>query len=88
MEGDVQILKPDELYSKPRVKIDYVKLAQYYNLAQIGGAIAMDTVYNISLFKEAVGERGVMNGLDFEAYNSNGKTYVKRLTGQTMEERK
>jgi hypothetical protein len=66
--------------------IDYAELAKHYNTLQIDGAVVMPKkVYNITLFKQAVARRGLKSELDFQAYNADGKTYVKRLTIQRME---
>lgn len=65
----------------PLVPIDYVKLAEFYNGLEVGGAVEMDEkVYNITLFKQALGRRGVVSEVDFHAFNKDGKTLVKRLT--------
>lgn len=66
-------------------QIDYAALATHYNALQIGGAVVMDKVYNITLFKRALERRGVVHNTDFQAYNADGKTYVKRLTITRME---
>ena len=66
-------------------QIDYAELAKHYNTLQIDGAVVMDKVYNITLFKRALARRGVVIDTDFQAYNANGKTYVKRLTATRME---
>lgn len=69
---------------EPRSTIDYTKLAEFYNALEIGGAVEMDTVYNITNFKVALSRRGLVNQTDFTAFNKGGKTLVKRLTQATM----
>lgn len=67
-----------------RIPIDYVKLAEYYNALEVGGAVEMDAVYNITLFKQALERRGVVETTDFTAFTKHGKTLVKRLTQADM----
>jgi hypothetical protein len=67
----------------PNTPIDYSKLADFYNRLEIGGAVEMDQVYNITLFKQAIERRGLGLG-DFQAFNKGGKTLVKRLTQALM----
>ena len=69
----------------PMQRIDYSKLADLYNRLENGGAVEMDEqVYNITLFKKHLARRGVVIGTDFEAFNRDGKTVVKRLTQVAM----
>jgi hypothetical protein len=68
----------------PNTPIDYNKLADYYNRLEIGGAVEMDQVYNITLFKEAVERRGIRREVDFLAFNRDGKTIVKRESQAPM----
>jgi len=68
----------------PRTSIDYGKLAELYNALEIGGAVEMDPVYNITLFKDALARRGLVNLEDFSAFNKDGRTLVKRLTQAAM----
>lgn len=65
-------------------KIDYNKLADYYNSAEVEGAVEMDEVYNITLFKKALERRGLTLDEDFSAFNKDGKTFVKRLSQASM----
>lgn len=65
-------------------RIDYAKLADYYNQNEIGEAVSMDQVYNISIFKESLERRGLVRDQDFVAYTTGGKTFVKRLTSVPM----
>lgn len=67
-----------------RTPIDYEKLADFYNALEVGGAVEMDAVYNITLFKEALERRSVVSETDFSAFNKDGKTLVKRLTQAAM----
>lgn len=69
---------------EPRNPIDYVELAKTYNALEIGGAVEMDAVYNITNFKEALCRRGLASNADFKAFNLNGKTLVKRLSQAAM----
>ncbi|QBJ04520.1 hypothetical protein HOV23_gp053 [Pseudomonas phage Lana] len=68
-----------------RTPIDYNKLADFYNSAEIGGAVEMDEqVYNITLFKKALSRRDLELDVDFTAFNKDGKTLVKRLSQARM----
>ena len=70
---------------KERKTIDYSLLADHYNRCEVGGAVEMDKVSNVSLFKKTMGNyRGLTADVDFQAYNKGGKTYVKRLTMARM----
>jgi hypothetical protein len=73
-----------EEVGSPRIAIDYNKLAEYYNTAEIEGAVEMDEVYNITLFKKALTRRGLELDVDFSAFNKDGKTLVKRLSQALM----
>lgn len=74
-----------EEVGSPRTPIDYNKLADYYNSAEIGGAVQMDEpVYNITLFKKAISRRGLVLDVDYTAFNKDGKTLVKRLSQALM----
>lgn len=67
-----------------RTPIDYTKLAELYNELEVGGAVEMDAVYNITNFKEALVRRGLALQTDVSAFNHNGKTLVKRLSQAVM----
>jgi hypothetical protein len=67
-----------------RTPIDYTKLAELYNALEVGGAVEMDSVYNITNFKEALTRRGLVMQKDASAFNLNGKTLVKRLSMAVM----
>lgn len=69
---------------EPRASIDYKKLAELYNSLEVGGAVEMEPVYNITLFKDALGRRGVVLDTDFSAFNKDGITLVKRLSMAAM----
>lgn len=69
---------------EPRTPIDYTKLAELYNALEIGGAVEMDLVYNITNFKEALARRGLVQQTDVNAFTLNGKTLVKRLSQAVM----
>lgn len=68
----------------PLVPIEYNKLADLYNRLEVGGAVQMDKVYNITLFKKALARRGVVIDTDCSAFNKDGKTLVKRLSQAVM----
>lgn len=68
----------------PRTPIDYAKLAEFYNALEVGGAVEMDAVYNITNFKEALGRRGLALKTDVDAFSHSGKTLVKRLSQAVM----
>lgn len=68
----------------PRTPIDYVTLAEFYNALEVGGAVEMDAVYNITNFKEALGRRGLVLKKDVDAFSHSGKTLVKRLSQAVM----
>lgn len=68
----------------PRTPIDYNKLAELYNALEIGGAVEMDPVYNITNFRQALCRRGLVTQVDFTAFNKGGKTLVKRGSQATM----
>jgi hypothetical protein len=67
-----------------RTQIDYNKLADFYNSAEIEGAVETDEVYNITLFKKRLQNRGLVLDVDFTAFNKDGKTFVKRLSEALM----
>ena len=67
-----------------RTPIDYATLAEFYNALEVGGAVEMDAVYNITNFKEALGRRGLVHGTDVSAFSHSGKTLVKRLSQAVM----
>jgi len=65
--------------------IDYDKLAKLYDKAEIGQAVELDRVYNITIFKSILNKRyGLEHDVDFNAYNVGDKTYVKRNTEANM----
>ncbi|MNL80376.1 hypothetical protein D3C87_2072150 [compost metagenome] len=47
-------------------------------------AVKMEKVYNITLFKRTISNRGVASEVDFQAYNRGDNTFVKRLTQVAM----
>lgn len=67
-----------------RTPLDYPKIAAHYNELQLQGALKLEKVYNISLFKARLERRGVKRDIDFIAYNSGDHTYIQRLTAKTM----
>ena len=69
---------------KERERIDYDAIADFYNTLQIGEALQINPVYNITLFRRALGNRGVKINIDFDAFGKGGKTLVKRLSAARM----
>lgn len=70
---------------KERERIDYAAIATFYNNnLQVGEALQIEPVYNITLFRRALNGRGVTSGKDFEAFGKGGKTLVKRLSMARM----
>lgn len=69
---------------KERERIDYSAIADFYNRLQIGEALQIEPVYNITLFRQRLAKRGVEADKDFEAFGKNGKTLVKRLSAARM----
>lgn len=67
-------------------RIDYEGLVETYNGLEVGAAVKLDPVYNITTFKQALVRRGVRNGVDFQAFNRHGSTYVKRVTTVPMKQ--
>lgn len=69
---------------KERRSLDYNLLADFYNRCAVGEAVQCEKVYNVTLFKKSLVNRGIASDVDFCAYNKDGKTYVKRLTTVRM----
>lgn len=69
---------------KPLQQVDYTKLVTYYNNLEIGQAVKLDKVSNITLFKNALSRRGVKVGTDAQAFTHGDHTFVKRLTTVEM----
>lgn len=63
---------------EPRTPIDYVELAKAYNALEIGGAVVLPSVYNITNFRQRLIHRGLENQVDFTVFNKGGETLVKR----------
>lgn len=76
----MKIVSKADAVPRERKTVDYVRLADYYNRCGLGDAVELDMVYNVTLFKKSLNLRGIESGVDFHAYNKDGKTYVKRLT--------
>lgn len=69
---------------KERERIDYSAIADFYNRLQVGEALQIEAVYNITLFRKRIVKRGLKADVDFEAFGKNGKTLVKRLSTARM----
>lgn len=69
---------------KERERIDYNAIADFYNTLQIGDALQIKQVYNITLFRRALSNRGVVLNTDFDAFGKDGNTLVKRLSAARM----
>lgn len=69
---------------EPRTSIDYVELAKKYNALEVGGAVVLEPVYNITNFKAALERRGLASQTDFNAFNKGGETLVKRVSQAVM----
>jgi hypothetical protein len=69
---------------KERKTVDYGKLADYYNRCEDGDAVELEKVYNITLFRRSLDLRGITQGVDYQAFNKDGKTYVKRISKVRM----
>ena len=81
----MKIVSEEDAKPKERKTVDYNLLADYYNRCGVGDAVEMDQVKNVSLFKKALSNfRGLVLDVDFQAFNKDGKTYVKRLTMARM----
>lgn len=76
----MKIVSDKDAKPKGRKTVDYAKLADYYNRCELGEAVEMDKVSNVSLLKNALNNRGIASDTDFQAFNKDGNTYVKRLT--------
>jgi len=80
----MELAKPEDTPSP--MQIDYALIARKYNTAEQGGSVKMKKVYNITLFKKALSRRGVRESIDFQAFNQDGFTYVKRISALRMTE--
>lgn len=69
---------------KPFRSIDYDEIVKAYNDMAVGSVIRRERVSNITLFKQALSRRGVVEGVDFKAYNLDGYTFVERLNQNVM----
>lgn len=73
-----------EAAQKGRERIDYQAIADFFNRLPVGDALQIEPVYNITLFRRALSNRGVELGKDFDAFGKNGMTLVKRLSTARM----
>lgn len=74
-----------EAAPKPLNKVNYNEVADNYNQLKVGEtALEMDRVSNITLFKRAVENRGLVSNVDFKAFNNGEHTFVLRLTQALM----
>lgn len=67
-----------------KAAIDYAKLADLYNERAVGDGVVMEKVYNITIFRKNIAGRGLVPGVDFEAFTKDGETVVKRLSTAVM----
>lgn len=80
----MKIVSEKDAGPKERNVVDYAKLADYYNRCEVGQAVELDKVNNVTLFKRSLDLRGIKRATDYQAFNKDGKTYVKRLTQVRM----
>lgn len=73
-----------EAAQKERERIDYNAIADFYNRLQVGEALQIEPVYNITLFRRALANRGVKIDVDFDAFGKGGKTLIKRVSMARM----
>lgn len=64
--------------------IDYDALARSYNRAEIEGGVELPRVYNITLFKRAIANWGLVEGEDFSAESHKDVTLVIRISSKQM----
>lgn len=76
----MKIVSNRDAKPKERKTVDYCLLADYYNRCGEGDAVELEKVSNVTLFKKSLNLRGIASDVDFQAYNKDEKTYVKRLT--------
>lgn len=80
----MKIVSNSDAKPKERKTVDYSLLADYYNRCAEGEAVELDKVYNVTLFKKTLSNKGLVSDVDFQAFNKDEKTYVKRLTMARM----
>ena len=78
----MRVVKHEE--RQPLARIDYDKIADNYNRLEVGGAVIIDKVYNITLFKQHLERRGLSSNTDFYAFNKGDETCIKRLSQACM----
>lgn len=61
--------------------IDYVGLASLYNTVEVGGMVDLEMkVSNITNFRDRVASSGLAAEVDFEVFNLDGSTYLRKLS--------
>ncbi len=74
---------------KTRSRIDYERLTKLYNELEVSKRtpdpyIEMDQVYNATLFKKMIANRGLVPGVDFDVRDRRPFTYLIKKTNKKM----
>lgn len=79
----MEVLDTLEEVPAPSKRYDYAAIAKAYNSMDVGRALRLERVYNITSFRQTLERRGV-TGEDAQVYQRGNHCFIKRLTDTEM----
>lgn len=68
----------------PFARVDYPEIAAKYNELERGQALRLSKLSNVTHFKQALGRRGLKEGVDYEARQRGRFCFLKRISRKLM----